>query len=67
LVKNFFTFQTMMNFFKNILKVKRHGFTAMMSKQKPSLYNESQKSHTEPKIARQILSNVKVLFTLFWL
>lgn len=42
------------------------GFTSVMSKQKPSLRNGSQKLHSDPKKAWQVWSNVKVMLTVFF-
>ena len=43
------------------------GFTAMASKQKPSLGNGSQTCHPDPKQVRQVRSNVKVTLFFFLL
>jgi hypothetical protein len=53
------------NFLKHCLQVMKLGFTALMSKQKPSLYIGSQKCHPDPKEAWQVQSNVKVMLAVF--
>ena len=44
----------------------KFGFMAMMSKQKPSLRNVSQKCQPDPKKAWQVRSNVNVMLIVFF-
>jgi hypothetical protein len=63
--KNSFTVKRMIKTFKKSLQVKGHGFTDIMSKQKPNSSRLVSKTSPRPKNARQVRSNVKVMFDFF--